>query len=157
MVEADIRREDTYFRNAIPAAKKLGITLQWLARGSTFGELANKYFISKSAVHGMVHNIVRVLCNRIVDNAIKFPTGVMLDDTIAKFEAMSRLRNCAGAVDGTFMKMPKPTEWGDTYWCYKNYCAITVLAVVDADNIFTYVDAGRAGSLGHPLLLTTAG
>ena len=45
VVEADIRREDTYFRNAIPAAKKLGITLQWLARGSTFGELANEYFI----------------------------------------------------------------------------------------------------------------
>ena len=58
----------------------------------------------------MVPNIVRVLCNRIVDNAIMFPTSVMLDDTIAKFEAMSRLRNRAGAVDGMFMKIHKPTE-----------------------------------------------
>ena len=53
-----------------------------------------------------------------------------------------------------FMKIRKSTEWVDTY---KNYCAIMVLAVVDADNNFTYVDAGRAGSLGDAYTFNHSG
>ena len=119
-----------------------------LAQGTTFGQLANECFIGKSTAHETVHEVVRVLKDVIVDLAVKFPTGALLDETIAKFESLSRLKMCGGAVDGTFMRIRKPTEWADSYWCYMNLCAILVLAVVDADGIFTFVDAGRAGSLG---------
>ena len=55
---------------------------------------------------------------------------------------------CAGAMDGTFMKILKPSLWGNSYYCYKSFIAIVILAVVDARCIFTYIDAGRAGSMG---------
>ena len=42
----------------------------------------------------------------------------------------------------------KPSEFGDTYFCYKKFTAIIVLACVDARGIFTYVNAGRPGSVG---------
>ena len=54
---------------------------------------------------------------------------------------------CAGAMDGTLMIL-KPSLWGDSYYCYKSFIAIVILAVVDARCIFTYIDAGRAGSMG---------
>ena len=57
-VEGVIQRQDTRFRNALPAAKKLAITMQWLAQGSTFGQLANEYFIGKSTAHETVHGVV---------------------------------------------------------------------------------------------------
>ena len=34
------------------------------------------------------------------------------------------------------MKIVKPVVWGDSYWCYKSYPALLILAVVDADGIF---------------------
>ncbi len=54
----------------------------------------------------------------------------------------------AGALDGTFMPIKKPEEFGDTYFCYKKFCAMLVLGCVDARGIFTYVNAGRPGSVG---------
>ena len=59
---------------------------------------------------------------------------------------------CAGAIDGTFMKIRKPETWEDSYWCYKNYSAIVLLAVVNAKDLFTYIDARRAGSLGDAFI-----
>ena len=52
------------------------------------------------------------------------------------------------ALDGTFMSIKKPAEYGDTYFCYKHFNAIIVLGCVDARGIFTYVNAGRQGSVG---------
>ena len=45
------------------------------------------------------------------------------------------------------MPMKKPSEFGGTYCCYKKFTAIIVLACVDA-GVFTYVNAGRPGSVG---------
>ena len=152
-----IQRKTTHLRNPIPAAKKLAVTLQWLANGLTEANLANEYCLGVSTVHLIVHEVVDVLLNVVLKDSIVFPTGQKLEETMAKFEAKSHLKMCAGSLDGTFMKIRKPHQWGDAYWCYKNYCAITILAVVDADGLFTYVDAGRAGSLGDAFTYNHSG
>ena len=64
------------------------------------------------------------------------------------FEALCGLPCCGGALDGTFMAMNKPSDFGDTYFCHKKFIAMTVLACVDARGVFTYVNAGRLGTLG---------
>ena len=46
------------------------------------------------------------------------------------------------------MRIQKPVQWVDRYWCYKSYPAIVVLATVNARVEYTFVDAGRAGNLG---------
>ena len=70
-----------------------------------------------------------------------------------KFEQISNLPMCCRALDGTFMPIVKPEEYCDSYWCYKQYCAIVlfvwciVLFVwVDRFGLFTFVDAGVQGS-----------
>ena len=63
------------------------------------------------------------------------------------FEALCGLPCCGGALDGTFMAMKKPSEFGDTYFYNKKFIAFIVLACMDARGIFTYVNAGRPGSV----------
>ena len=46
------------------------------------------------------------------------------------------------------MPIKKPADFGDTYFCYKKFTAIIVLGCVDVRGIFTYVNAGRPGSVG---------
>ena len=37
-----------------------------------------------------------------------------------EFEELCHLERCAGAVDGTFMKINEPkVDFADSYWCYK--------------------------------------
>ena len=64
------------------------------------------------------------------------------------FEALCGLPCCGGTLNGTFMPIKKPAEFGDTYFCHKKFTAIIILECVDARGIFTYVNAGRPGSVG---------
>ena len=143
-----LERQDTRLRRAIPAAKRLAIVLHWLAHAPSFSQLAAMYALGKSTVISVVHQGIDILRDRLTPNAIVFPMASELQQVMVDFEALCGLPCCAGALDGTFMPIKKPEEFGDTYFCYKKFCAILVLGCVDARGIFTYVNAGRPGSVG---------
>lgn len=54
--------------------------------------------------------------------------------------------NCIGAIDGKHIRVKKPALSGATYWNYKGYCSVVLLAVVDADGRFLVIDIGSYGS-----------
>ena len=141
-------KKHTQLRQPIIPAKRIAIVLHWLAQASSFSELAVLYAIGKSTVVSIVHEGVMIFRARLVSEVIRFPTGHELDQVMVDFETLCGLPCCAGALDGTFMPMRKPTEFGDTYFCYKKFIAILVLGCVDTRGIFTYVNAGRPGSVG---------
>ena len=142
------KKTTTQLRRPLVPTKRIAIVLHWLAQASSFSELAALYAIGKSTVATIVHEGVTILRERLVPEVILFPTGQELDQVMVDFEALCGLPCCAGALDGTFMAMKKPSDFGDTYFCYKKFIAIIVLACVDARGIFTYVNAGRPGSVG---------
>ena len=135
-------------RQPLVPAKRMAIVLHWLAQASSYSELAAMYAIGRSTVAEIVHEGVNIRRDKLVPEVIRFPTGPELERVMVDFEALCGLPCCAGALDGTFMPMKKPSEFGDTYFCYKRFTAIIVLACVDARGIFTYVNAGRPGSVG---------
>lgn len=84
-----------------------------------------------------------------VSDWIAFPsTDEALMDTMRGFLGLCKLPGVCGAMDGTFMPIRKPSKNGDQYWCYKKYCALLVLAVVDASGKFLFVSSSLPGSLG---------
>ena len=143
-----MKKKDTKLRKAVPFAKRFAIVLHWLAHSLSFMQVSALYAVAKSTVISIVHEGVSVLLQRLVPVSIKFPTGSELDQVITDLETLCGLPFCAGAIDGTFMEIKKPTEFGDTYYCYKRFNAIIILGCVDARGIFTYVNAGRPGSVG---------
>ena len=95
----------------------------------------------------IVHEGIHILLGRLVPDSIKFPSGSELEQVIVDFESLCGIPMCAGAIDETFMQIKKPTEFG-TYYCYKHIMAIIILGCVGGRGIFTYVDAGKPGSVG---------
>ena len=106
----------------------LAIVLHWLAQANSYSELAAMYAIGKSTVVAIAHEGIAILCDRLVPEAILFPTGRELDQVMVDFEALCGLPCCGGALDGTLMPIKKPADFGDTYFCYKKFTAIIVLA-----------------------------
>ena len=143
-----LEKETTHLRQALPQAKRLAIVLHWLAQASSFAQIAALYAIGKSTVVAVVHQGIDVLRVKLVPEAICFPTGSELEQVLVDFEALCGLPCCGGALDGTFMPIKKPAEYGDTYFYYKHFNAIIVLGYVDARGIFTYVNVGQPGSVG---------
>ena len=132
-------KQDTHLRRALPPTKRLAVVLHWLAQASSFSELAALYAIGKSNVVAVVHQDIAILRERLVHDAILFPTGAELEQVMLDFESLCGLPCCGGAIDGTFMPIKKPSDF--TYYCYKHFTGIIVLGCVDARGIFTYVNA----------------
>ena len=141
-------KQTTQLRKPLPPAKRLAILLHWLAHGNSYSEVAVLYAVGKATVVAIVHDMVSILRQKLVPDSIKFPAGQELNQVIIDFQELCGVPMCAGALDGTFMAIKKPTHFGDTYFCYKKFTAIIVLGCVDARGIFTYVNAGRPGSVG---------
>ena len=148
LCEADMTFQSTNMRKPVGAAKRLAVLLSWLAHGHSESHLANSFHLGQSTVNGILRHGVTTLRRVLVPLAIRFPQGEALRRDMAEFEQVAGLPLCCGSMDGTFMKIRKPVVWGDAYWCYKSFPAIIVLATVNADGLYTYIDAGRAGSLG---------
>ena len=111
-----LQGQPTCMRSPISPEKKLAMALHWMAHGKTFDQLGEIYHVGASTAHAIVHQVVKVLKENIVKSAIKFPGGRELDTVIDGFEQVAGLPMCAGAIDGTFVHMLKPSIWGDTYW-----------------------------------------
>ena len=141
-------RQSTRLRRTISVEKRLAVTLYYLCQGESFKEVAALFHIGASTAGDIVHETVLALHSVLSMEWIVFPEGQNLLKTMRKFESLCNLPQCAGAVDGTFVRLVKPSEYGDVYWCYKGYTALTLLACVDSDGIFTFVDIGLPGSVG---------
>lgn len=53
----------------------------------------------------------------------------------------AKFPNCLGAVDGKHIRIIQ-CESGSSYYNYKNYILIILLAVCDSNYMFTFVDIG---------------
>ena len=109
-----LEKNDTRLRKSIPSDKRLAITLHWLSHGLSFEQLGLMYAIGKSTAVGIVHSTIAVLRRILVPDCIRFPEGRELDHVLTDFENLAGLPQCAGAIDGTFMRTDKPLHFGDS-------------------------------------------
>lgn len=63
-----------------------------------------------------------------------------------EFARNTNFPNCLGAIDGKHIRIKKPDGSGSLFYNYKSFFSIVLMAVVDADYLFTCIDVGAYGS-----------
>ena len=97
-----------------------------------------------------VHRIIKETCDAIWDVLKEEMLPVLNQDTWKEIETGFKNRwgfpNCLGALDGKHIMIRKPFNAGSLFFNYKGYHSIVLMALVDHNYRFSYIDIGGYGS-----------
>ena len=107
-----------------------------------------------SAYFRVSHNCAWNSCKQVMelfvinqDRFIKLPDTNEWPQLSRDFHRKSPRVDVVGAIDGTFIKIRKPTLHSNHYYCRKMFFAVHMLAMCDWRGIFTYVQVGDPGNI----------
>ena len=130
-------------RKAIPVRKRIGITLWYLATNMDFRSLGHLIGVSKSTVCITVKEVCAEIVNILLPiKYIKIPSGEVLKQVIRGFKHKLGFLQCAGAVDGTHIRIVAPRECPVDCYCRKGWYSIILQGVVNYQGHFTEVYVG---------------
>jgi len=68
------------------------------------------------------------------------------------FYTLSNFPNCCGALDGRHIVVRCPSKSGSEFYNYKKDYSVILLATVDANYKFIYIDVGTNGRVNDALV-----
>ncbi|XP_053968906.1 uncharacterized protein LOC128870321, partial [Anastrepha ludens] len=102
--------------------------------------------ISKSSICKIVPEVCSALFNKLKSSYLKFPSSKSEWEAIAtEFAVKWQFPNCIGALDGKHITFRPSRTDGAFYYNYKGTNSIILLALVDANCKFIFVDVGCNG------------
>lgn len=66
-------------------------------------------------------------------------------ETAKQFNEKWNFKSCGGVIDGEHTRISPPAHSGSFYYNYKGFFSIILLAVVNANYEFIFVDVGKNG------------
>ena len=94
--------------------------------------------------------MIRDTCDVIWDNLhgteMPQPSEVDWKDIAERFYVCWNFPNCIGVLDGKHIVIQSPSRSGSLYYNYKGTFSIVLMALIDADYKFTFIDRGDYGS-----------
>ncbi|XP_041372439.1 protein ALP1-like [Gigantopelta aegis] len=143
-----ITKKDTSFRPAITPAERLAVTIRFLATGETYKSLSWLFRIGATTIGEFVPEVCEAIYTVLKSKYMKCPGNQMeWRETANLFQSRWQLPNCLGALDGKHVTLRPPIGSGSTFYNYKSTFSIVLMAVVDADYKFMWVDVGCNGRI----------
>ncbi|CAF2084705.1 unnamed protein product [Rotaria magnacalcarata] len=145
-LQPHIQKSDTNYRAAIPIDKRLACALYALGSSSESRTVGHLFGIGKSTASEILHDICSVLIGLFFHRLVKFPnTDLEIQETINGFSTKYGHSLCVGALDGSHIAIKPPLGQEIDYFNYKKHHSVILLATVNSDLLFTYVNIGAPG------------
>lgn len=101
--------------------------------------------VGTPTISEIINDVCSTLWDVLYDNCLPLPTKTEWEEIAKGFEQKANFPHCIGAIDRKHIRTKKPEHSGSLYFNYKDYYSIVLLAVVDSDYKFVYVDIGSYG------------
>lgn len=142
-----ITKKNTNYREAIPPAERLMLTLRYLASGNSQVSLTYLFRMGKKTVSRIVSETSRAIHVALQDPYFTSPTSAnQWKQMAAEYSSIWQFPHAIGAIDGKHVRIKAPKMSGTTFHNYKGFFSLQLLAVCDAKYKFTFVDVGQYGS-----------
>ena len=143
-----IEKEDTTFRKALDSGLKLAVTLRHLASGDLYSTLSYDFRVSRSMISKFVPEVCRAIVEEYKDEVIQCPNTPDGWRAIAEeFERKWNVPHALGAIDGKHVSIKCPPGSGSLFHNNKGFFSVVLLALVDSDYRFRWVDVGGMGHM----------
>ncbi|XP_008178252.1 uncharacterized protein LOC103307759 [Acyrthosiphon pisum] len=121
---------------------------RYMATGESFRSLAFSFRISQSYISRIIRLVLKSLSERLTPILLPPPTKENLKEIAMDFWIKWNFPNCVGAIDGKHIRIFAPGKSGSLFFNYKDFFSIVLLAIVDANCKFIFVDVGAYGKEG---------
>jgi hypothetical protein len=126
---------------------RLAVTLSFLTSGDSYHSLTYLFKISKKSISNIVPEVCTALV-RVLSNYVKTPTSAEEWVAVAdEYRSKWKFDHCLGALDGKHVVLQSPANIGTEFYYYKGHFSIVLMALVDANCSFLYVDVGCQGKI----------
>ena len=143
----EIQREKTWMRDPLSPGLKLAITLRHLASGDSYPTLQFAFRVVRSTINKFVPEVCDSIIRAYQDEVMTCPTS---PEDWLEVESVFRRRwnipHVLGALDGKHIPTRCPQWGGSLYHNYKGFHWIVLLALVEGDYKFLWVDLGATRS-----------
>ena len=117
-----------------------------LATGDYFTGLKARFCTGKSTIHDVVVETCQAIWECLKDDVMPEPTRQTWERIEEGFRIWCHFPGCIGALDGKHIRIKAPGNTASLFHNYKSYFSTVLLALVDANYRFIYVDIGEYGS-----------
>lgn len=137
----------TNYRPSIPPGMKLAITLRHLASGDSYRSLSYGFRVAPNTIHYIVKEVCAAIIDEYREEVLTPPlTPEAWKQVADRFSSRWQFHHALGAIDGKHFAIRRPKNSHSMYHNYKGFFSLIMLAVVDADYKFIWVDIGSNGS-----------
>lgn len=142
-----IQKQDTFWRSAIEPGVRLALTLRFFATGDSYMSLSYSWLVAHNTISKIVRDVAEAIIEEFGQDLLSPPvTADKWQEVAAKFERRWNFPHVLGAIDGKHVAIRCPKSTGSIYYNYKGFYSIVMLALVDGDYRFIWVDAGSNGA-----------
>ena len=118
----------------------------FLATGYSFTGLKAQFRTGKSTIHDVVVETCQAIWECLKDEVMPEPTRQTWERIEEGFRIRCHFPGCIGALDGKHIRIKAPGNTASLFHNYKSYFSTVLLALVDVNYRFIYVDTGEYGS-----------
>lgn len=142
-----IEKVVTRMRRPLEPGLKVALTLRYLASGNDYHSLMYGFRVP----HNSISIVLREVCQAIIAEYAQevMPCPVTEEEwrpVEEKFRNRWNFPHAVGAIDGKHIRITCPANEGSTYFNYKGFYSIVLMALVDGDYKFLWVNVGTQGS-----------
>lgn len=142
-----IEKKTTRWRKSIDPSTRVAITLRFLATGDSYKSLHYAFRVAHNTISGIVPDTCKAIITAFAPEVLQLPDTEDKWVNIANgFYKKWNLPHCIGALDGKHIRIQNPNLAGSHYFNYKKFFSMVLLAVVDAEYKFMYIDVGAVGA-----------
>ena len=114
--------------------------------GDSFNTLAARFRLGVSTVHYIIKDTCQAIWDELKDEFMPIPKMQDWRKIENEFWMRWNFPNCIGAIDGKHIMLQTPARSGSLFYNYKGTFSIVLMAIVDAQYRFIFIDVGAYGS-----------